>query len=338
MMQAAVTIYGLLISRLFTVSATIHWITTTVPMLKKPLGPRLAAMLSRMEESRLADATTNLLVEFQEAQCFFVLAIQISLLYATLQGVSFTDSSSVSGLIANEQWIRQSALFVLFPIVLTQINLRRIRRDSIYLYLLCTVAIVLGGEVVNKSPLSYSQDGFWSMFMGHFPVEECGGNTSLRAYCSRHGELYVHAGPNILPYLFVLFGTLFFERLFIILRYSGWYKRLHSSLSRVQARAVALTGNTVSFALTFLYAASEITLVIFIGESFYTILDQTTGDWNIGQLIAALIWAPVLVKYLYQIIRKLCSVSPGLSYLLQILCSNMKVTDLPINSRRFQRH
>ena len=303
MLQGVLALYCLVISRLFTASTTIKWLKTTLESSNEALNPRLKSILSRIEESKIADATTNLLVEFQEAQSFFVLAIQIALLYATLQGISFINATSMSGYIANQQWIRESALFVLFPVILTQINLRRMGRDSIYSYLLCIVIMALGAAAVETVVLSYQQDALWALFAGQFPVEECGGNSSLRAYCT-HGTTFVVAGSDSLPFVLAVYGVLLLEKLSIVLSSARWYSGLGSKLSVTQAKVIKSMKSAMSFILALFYASSEIALVALIGKSFSTIYGTATEGWNIGQLIAALIWAPVLAKYIYQITRE----------------------------------
>lgn len=302
MLQAVAAIYMFVISRLFTTSATIKWFRDKLSIANGTLSPRITDFLSKVEESRLADATTNLLVEFQEAQVFFVLAIQIALLIATLRGAEFIDASSISSYLVNQQWIRQSAHFVLLPIVLNQLSLRRMCRSSVYSLLLCAVVLIMGAAVIYKTALSYQQDKLWGMFSSKFSVQECGYNTSLRAYCSGSSSFYLLPGPSVMPWIFVLYGVLVLEKVAIAVSGSKQYKVWHESPAVFKIMDTTRLGAAV--VLPVFYFASEIALLVFIGKACYLISHMVTPgeDWNIGQLVAALIWAPVVAKYLYQIL------------------------------------
>ncbi|SCO43902.1 uncharacterized protein FFMR_07274 [Fusarium fujikuroi] len=306
---AIAAIYMFVISRLFTTSATIKWFRDTLSITNGTLSPRVTHFLSKVEESRIADATTNLLVEFQEAQVFFVLAIQIALLIATLRGAEFIDASSISSYLVDQQWIRQSAQFVLLPIVLNQLSLRRMCRSSVYSLLLCAVVLIMGAAVIYKTALSYQQDKLWGMFSSKFSVQECGYNTSLRAYCSGSSGFYLLPGPSVMPWIFVLYGVLVLEKVAIAVsglkRYKLWYE------SPAVSKIMDTTRLGAAVVLPVFYFASEIALLVFIGKACYLISHMVTPgeDWNIGQLVAALIWAPVVAKYLYQI---LCGISKSL--------------------------
>ncbi|KAI0020470.1 hypothetical protein F4780DRAFT_373596 [Xylariomycetidae sp. FL0641] len=308
LIQAFVAMYGLLISRILSSQSTIGWLNSALLTFRirktLPVPCRLASTLSRLENSRLADATTNLLVEFQEAQCFFVFAIQVGLLYADSKGTSLMNVSSMQDYFVTENWIRNSALFILYPVLLTQINLRRAQRDSFYLLHLCALVVALGTGVYTKTHMPVRQDETWAKFANESPVDKCGGNSSLRTFCANESADYPYKLPNASVFVLALFATLLFEKLLTAARRLRWCQLQYSGLSGVQLKAAQYAESTATILLTLYYTASELYLVFLSGISVPFIFSLTSGEWNIGQLIAALVWAPVGAKYVYLIARK----------------------------------
>ncbi|KAI0481975.1 hypothetical protein GGR56DRAFT_618001 [Xylariaceae sp. FL0804] len=298
-MQVAIAVYGLIVSRLFTISSAIVWLKFWLPCWKKDPPAGVKSFIEHMEKSRVAEATTNLLVEFQEAQGFFVIAIQIALLHATQRGSSYLDAQTIMDYISDTSVANIVAQLILVPIVFTELNLRRIPRHSLCASLCTTfisaVAIVLGAIVAFRAPKSFDKQQRKSFSS---PVPQCGNQPSLRVSCYETPSSVSFTSPTI--FLVALFGMLLLEKL-IIVGGSRWYHKVRASWSESRKRVTERTTRIVTLILAILYALSEIVLVYIIAIFLDVIYDAPSGEWQVGQLIAALVWAPPLFKYAYQI-------------------------------------
>ncbi|KAI1083603.1 glycoprotease family-domain-containing protein [Whalleya microplaca] len=99
--QISIALYAWALIRLVTVKDTLNWVM--IPFLRfrgittlfTTRHPRLHAFLARTENWNSTHALSTLLAEFQEAQCFFVMAIQIALLYGNSQSADYVEADNM---------------------------------------------------------------------------------------------------------------------------------------------------------------------------------------------------------------------------------------------------
>ncbi|KAF5986400.1 hypothetical protein FBULB1_2463 [Fusarium bulbicola] len=156
------------------------------------LGHRVSG-LERLERTNLAHATSTFLAELHEAQCFFVVAIEIALINASSRSAIFTGAENWQSLLWNCDSVQFLAGMGAWPIILGQISLRRAELDSMYYLLLSTLALVLAG-VAADTAANPDPDRIYEMFQGQNTLEECGGHPSLRTFCVEEREsMYCHS-------------------------------------------------------------------------------------------------------------------------------------------------
>ncbi|KAF5643551.1 tol [Fusarium tjaetaba] len=185
--QTAMVVFAWLFFLLLKVNKFINTSTSIFTHLfrKRNPGPNLlthrVSGLERLERTNLAHATSIFLAELHEAQCFFVVAIEIALINASSRSAIFTGAENWQSLLWNRDSVQFLAGMGAWPIILGQISLRRAELDSMYYLLLSTLALVLAG-VAADTAANPDPDRIYKMFQGQNTLQECGGNPSLRTF------------------------------------------------------------------------------------------------------------------------------------------------------------
>lgn len=317
--------------------ALITWNEFNIRRMPKKLfiasHPRLDALLARLEKSNFLHATASFMAEFSEAQSFYVIAITSAVIYVHSQGAIFNGAVNYPSLILNQN-ITASIVFCAFlPVIIIQISLRRVSMDSLYSLIFSTTAVLLSGAASTSTDRIPSMEQIRTMFSKDNDVEECGGGPSLRALCedpeydshSSHGswsntELkYVHAPSPyfiwaslaILCYLWYL--KLFWRRLHPRGRSSFGGIVRKARLNKIPPKAMVKLLSR-RFIPAVLLIATQVVLGVMMSWSLRDIIGEIIASysqdydrpWNLGQVIALLAWIPVLAKYLYTLICKIC--------------------------------
>lgn len=293
--------------------------------------PRVQRFFSRVQDSRVIHSAMTLLVDLQEAQCFFLMGVQVAVLIATSQRADFHGTFTIFSLRINRRANRGLANLGIMAVCLVQMTLRRFDLDSAYTLflslstlLVASVARELGFDRNNMKATMNSINEI-------MPVEECGKLGSLRVQCSGQTRFsgldngFMVIGQQAVYY--TAFFMLFCAKLSRELSQEERSDFLHRWTPRWLRRDWLRT--TLKSSVTVILGLSE----FFIGlslcqnatELFYIIWLSDTGGasgsemldggipptWNIGQVLAILIWAPVLFKFIYLLIRE--SLSSNLS-------------------------
>ncbi|UPK96146.1 hypothetical protein LCI18_007081 [Fusarium solani-melongenae] len=261
----------------------------------------------RLEKTNLAHATSTFLVEFHEAQCFFVISIEIALLYSGSRASSSGSTNRVA-LLLFSNLLSIFACVGAWPILLTQASLRRSHLDSFYYLTLSTVAMALAFATSHKAVYP-DIDESHKLFAGQNMISECGNNTSLRSFCLTSGDTSIESimllSASGIRYLFLLISLFWFPKLLELSAKITWLHKKPKPATEQQRKATCLArGVLVGIAIIFFLATDGIAMA-FIVYSLYDLhnirLELDLGDWGVGQVIAVLVWAPVTSKYLYLI-------------------------------------
>ncbi|KAH6880748.1 hypothetical protein B0T10DRAFT_581400 [Thelonectria olida] len=338
-MQGSIALYAWGVVRVFTATRTINsfmapfvWLyfrfegkrATRPPFTE--LHPRFAGLLQRIKENNFAHSTSSFLAELQEGQCFVTLAVQIALWYANSEDAEFNGAQNWQSMADTRSIILTLGITSLAAVTLAQMNLRRLGLDSFYTFLLATSVVILT-SVLSDKVLKPSSDKFREMFQDTNKVQECGGNPSLRTFCMDQGY---DPSWRLLYYLcWVALGVLWLKKLWRELGGAQWYLIKSQGLPKKAQKVISSAGLALSKLTTGFMFYVEITMLglIVVGINkvkfaFDDILSAQT--WNIGQIIAMLVWAPVLSKYLYLIIGK--SITPS-----QVFAWNLNLLDIELS-------
>ncbi|KAI8721705.1 hypothetical protein NCS52_00312700 [Fusarium sp. LHS14.1] len=100
----------------------------------------------------LVHATSTFLVEFHEAQCFFVVSIEIALLYVNSRPLP-SGANSMETLYMFRDLIELVGSIGAWSVILSYISLYRARLNSVYYTVLSTIALVLATITVATNPI-----------------------------------------------------------------------------------------------------------------------------------------------------------------------------------------
>lgn len=299
------------------------------------LYPRLQSFLRRLESSNGLQSTITLVIDFQEAQCFFLIAVQIGILFATNQGSEFHANSTMFSLEENRRAAHDLASLGIALVCLVQMTLCRLRVDSTYILLLSTFVVALATATMEWGFNREHMATIVSSLQESIPVEQCGELGSLRFQCSGEtafvgtGMHYIWSGGHqsanqarvAMSYLgLVLVWAIKISRELssrACRRDMKRYQRLSAWTRRLSVQVwVPVVASIIQFGLEFWlaftvvvnldsliqHAGSYVDYVDDDGDSSKAYL--STQSWDIGQIIAILVWAPVLFRYMYVLLRK----------------------------------
>ncbi|KAF5646153.1 tol [Fusarium sp. NRRL 52700] len=310
--QAAMVVFAWLFFLLLRVNKFINASTSIFTHLfrKRSPGPNLlthrVSGLERLERTNLAHATSTFLAELHKAQCFFVVAIEIALINASSRSAIFTGAKNWQSLLWNRDSVQFLAGMGAWPIILGQISLRRAELDSMYYLLLSTLALLLAG-VAADTAANPDPDRIYKMFQGQNTLEECGGNPSLRTFCVEERESiywYVFPAGSIYAFLGLLI-ILWWAKIWSLSNSPASFLKKYKPLSKRQLQAwewlkwsvIKASNLGTHIAEAGAFACICFGLAVIRAPLLNLLLRGETGTWNVGQLVAVLIWAPVVSKY-----------------------------------------
>ncbi|KJZ77629.1 hypothetical protein HIM_02806 [Hirsutella minnesotensis 3608] len=260
---------------------------------------------SALSRTSIAIATT--LVEFQEAQCWFVFAIQIASILAIV--VNSQEGSFWGEIILNSAVAFHVSQNGILPMFLIQLSLHNegIRNWHTFLgffaeYVLATVA--------TSQKVSFA-DAF-KLFRKEKALPACGENPSPRSYCATMQgveglNLSFFPRPFLYKIVFLALDTL--AIIILVVDQLSWTLRTHRLTRDMRIggyrlgrgptgrlkpgwmklkKMVWLTLELAYLLVNILYLVSLIK--VFSSDSF------EANRWSYGQIIAMTVWGPVIVK------------------------------------------
>ena len=215
-------------------------------------------------------------------------------------------------------------------VMLTQITLHRLNMNSMF-SLVCsfTVLIMAVSSIPDDTALSASL--VRKMFEEQDeheknPVPECGGKPSLRVFCPPDIDTarFENSGLTLLVWLAILIPFAVVKvRPAVVALWEMWYPRKlavddnidhhHKRRSLFRWLERTINNNSLRLAVEMYVELALIAAQIFLAYLIINNLLFLKGtlrfvigntSWNIGQVIALLVWAPVVVKYIYTLFCK----------------------------------
>ena len=265
------------------------------------------ASLSR---SRPAAALTSALVEFQEVQGFFVASIQFATLLvfaADDQSAMLSSTSSFGEAVLNVEVVQMLSVNGVLPVLFIQIGLMRLGVRWWYMMSIVVGVFVLSMVIATRN-LMPDYDTLWAYFKESGAIEMCGGNPSPMTYCLNSVGVLNPALASMNSGLLlgcVTIAVLVLDQLWHSVNHNG---RLDDALDEWElssARGLFLRRRVWPVFIALLWFSLEFGLLIYVGiylKATITILDlvgTSASNWTYGQLIAVMVWAPVIGKYVY---------------------------------------
>ncbi|KAM0805755.1 hypothetical protein BDR22DRAFT_303494 [Usnea florida] len=264
------------------------------------------------------EALKSALVDFQKAQCFFMLATNIASLIGGI------DSSTIQELYNTYVFIKVIAIGGYLPITFTLLNLHMIKQLSWYIITLSVVTIAVAtSTVVSKNtqfmPSSADLEPIVSSTSSGGPSSCHSQNLVLWCYSPRNAGDYFGfnatssgtGGNNILVFCFV---TLLIITVDHFCRSDDknqrklnlWIlRKLHISTTKPifpHARTVLRIG-TPTFHFVFFWVYIYCFYIFGSDLEWFNEAKIYEPGWTFGQVVAILVWAPTLCDYLWNQIR-----------------------------------
>lgn len=250
-------------------------------------------------------------IDFQEAQSFFVLAIQTATLLTFSRFRTHTDPK-IQYIVSTNTTYNMAVNGVL-PVLFFQVCLQGKKMRSWYTVSLTTLCVVLSFVCLKNNPRPFRET--FGDLVASSRTDECGGNPHLKTMCyyfrwKGNGDFsLLELTQPILPVHILeilILPVLIVDHILFLLseqaQDSGprWadakpLRRAHDVWARVRA-AVWLALRLVMLAFMFIYLATILKLL-------YR-LPSFSGFWSFGQIVALVVWAPVVWKYAYFSIGK----------------------------------
>lgn len=260
--------------------------------------------------SRPAAALTSALVEFQEVQGFFAISIQIATLAifaSDNHAAMLSSTNSFAEAVINVQIVQMLSINGMLPVLFTQIGLMRfgVRWWYMTAIMLCVFVLAL---VISQKSLMPDYDTLWAYFKSESPIEACGGNPSPMTYCLSSLDGLNAALKTVNSGLIVgcVVGSfLFVDQCWYSLNHAGRMDELLDRWEVGNSRVLLLRRRVWPVVSGVVWFGLELALLVYVGLYMKSLVDvlqfvgTSSGDWTFGQLIAIMVWAPVVGKYVY---------------------------------------
>lgn len=260
--------------------------------------------------SRPAAALTSALVEFQEVQGFFVISIQFATLIifaSDNHAAMLSSTNSFAEAVINVEVVQMLSINGMLPVLFTQIGLMRFGVRWWYMTAIVGCVFVLA-LVISQKSLMPDYETLWDYFKAESPIDMCGGNPSPMTYCltslnGLNAALKTMNSGLIVGCVVVSF--LFLDQCYYSLNHKGKLTRMLDGWELGNSKVLLLRRRLWPVFSGVLWFCLEFALLVYVGLYMKSVVDilqfvgTSSSDWTFGQLIAIMVWAPVVGKYFY---------------------------------------
>lgn len=266
--------------------------------------------------------TKVILVEFQEAQCFFMMASQAAILLAKKSTTIF-ESNTMSSLWANNGVAGIVSSAGVLPVVMGMWSLQKMHLTEPWIFFLSVATIIVSEFALYWAHETPSVNQLSAFDYNGWP-ESCGGYAPPLVYCADQIEDYDLRVPLLFfwqvlnPYCLIVFGldVILWSRQYVVKMVDveevcqRTFARL--GLSDIPSKARRLLASTwgkwfdrlpslLTFCVESLFlAAVFLECLCFAEFEHLKVIDFSA--WGFGQIVAMTIWFPVASKYAYLIL------------------------------------
>ncbi|KAF9884546.1 hypothetical protein FE257_001491 [Aspergillus nanangensis] len=272
---------------------------------------------------RHSAALKHILVEFQEAQCFFMLASQIAILWSTHHTAAY-QSYTLRSLLGNYSIAGLVSSTGILPVVIGLWTLQKMHKCSTWIFALSVLTIIVSEVALFSTRDAPSMTQIMPMEYTHWPAS-CANMAPPLVYCGisssrietrvliRGGSIFFSQWTN--PYCLVVFGLvviLWIHSLVVNTMYDGSQRGsilesigVARVVSPIQRLSQSTWGAWLRRVMVFVTGLVEVVLIAalvmdmtaFQGLSVIELIDWS--EWSFGQIVAITLWLPVVSKYLY---------------------------------------
>ncbi|KAL7810722.1 hypothetical protein V8C44DRAFT_331893 [Trichoderma aethiopicum] len=309
-MAHAIVFYAWLCIRLLHIASSIDWFAT-LTRYKGKVYSLITFQRSRLAK-RIDYSTSTFIVELQEAQCFFISAVQIGLLYAASQP-AIAPTDAWQSFLTNRLLMRDLTIIAVLPLLLNQVTLYKLQLGSYYSLLLCTTALIMS-FVTTQAPVLAGIDVdaicYWTWSYRSRP---CDRKSETTAFC----RFRYYDGARIDQPEFLLgiaattLGLIWFKKLWAEFAGTLWLRNYAQGVSKKETLLLLYVIQLGRLLTSIFIFASEIIFIRYIVLniiSLYYLLGYISGfllapvSWSVGQIVSVLVWAPAVSKYIYLLI------------------------------------
>lgn len=263
-----------------------------------------------LKRSRPAAALTSALVEFQEVQTFFVISIQFATLIifaGSDHAAMLSSTDSFAEAVTNVQIVQMLSINGMLPVLFTQIGLMRLGIRWWYMMTL-VLGVFVTGLVVSQQSLMPTYTTLWTYFTEESPIDMCGGNPSPMTYCldSLEGlNATLNRMNSGLVVGCMVIVALLMDQIWHSLNRNGRMTEGLDNWEITNSKVLFLRRRLAPVLLGVVWFGLEFALLIYVGIYLKSVIGilkfvgTSSSDWTFGQLVAIMVWAPVIGKYLY---------------------------------------
>ncbi|OGM40222.1 hypothetical protein ABOM_010858 [Aspergillus bombycis] len=254
----------------------------------------------------------SMLVEFQEAQCFFMLSFQCAALIALAAGPQVFEATSLLQLQSNISMAKAVAFMGILPITYGLWIIHRIGLHSWYISVWSAITIVTSSVTLHLCKVEPRADNLQEIATadrlnkcGFFPppLVYCRSDSDLGSNYSIVSSLTFGLSDNFLNFTCIaIYGLLLLKRLAPYpkrwLGQKPWFQAIYHCVQPwLVSRGVRIISGTLNVIIeTLLLLANFFYSFMVIARSLPT---TSLDSWSFGQIIAVTIWSPIISKYLY---------------------------------------
>lgn len=294
---------------------SIFWISRLISI----LGPRCKKISRKYPSfaSKLAqqEAVLNsIAVEFQEAQCFFMLACQSAVLVvikSLVKNPLFLGMQTMAAVRNNIEMARLVCLGGILPVTFVLWTIHTAGMSSLVICALSGFTIILALSGMYTIPIKLTPE-FLSPPNLLSKLDKCGYNAPPIILCGASWD----TSPDIIDTSTVIFCALVYLLVLgtCVLTFLERRSLVHGKRRNKGVSFNKKVRELLEFApgIYLHYLAGDLIfngLFVFYCMKFWdiwTIGDMDPSAWSFGQIIAVTIWFQVLTKYLYWSICKCC--------------------------------
>lgn len=263
-----------------------------------------------LSRSRPAAALTSGLVEFQEVQGFFVLSIQFAtlIIFASSDHAAMLSSTnSFAEAVINVECVQMLSINGMLPVLFTQIGLKRLGVRWWYMTAIVFSVFILA-VYISQLSLMPDYETLWAYFQEESPIATCGGNPSPMTYCLDSLSGLNDSLTRMNSGLFVgcmAVPALLLDQIWHAMNRKGRMDEALDSWELSNSKVLFFRRRAWPVIQAVMWFGLEFALLIYVGIYLKTVVDilkfvgTSASDWTFGQLIAIMVWAPVVGKYFY---------------------------------------
>lgn len=239
-----------------------------------------------------------------------MLSIQLATLFifaSSDHSAMLSSTNSFAEAVVNVEAVQMLSINGLLPVMFTQLGLMRLGIRWWYLNIVLLSVFTLT-VMISQKGLMPQYEVLWEYFKAQSPIGMCGGNPSPMTYCLSSLNGINGALQRMNSGLYVGIGAMpayLTDQLWHFLNRHGKLDKALDDWELTSPRLLFFRRRVWPPFIKTWWGMVEFTLMVFTGMYLKSVVDilqfvgTAASNWTFGQLIAIMIWAPVIGKYVY---------------------------------------